>query len=111
MNYWQGDKISLRAMEESDADFFYETLQDMDIQKNESDIRVPISHKACADFAMEQASKGNNNSSPLLLRIKIRIGWEWLLRLWKIAGWEFLRVVFLLSQNFKEKVMQKKLYL
>lgn len=33
MNYWQGDKIYLRAMEESDADFFYETLQDMDIQK------------------------------------------------------------------------------
>ena len=36
MNYWQGNKICLRAMEESDADFFYETLQDMDIQKNES---------------------------------------------------------------------------
>lgn len=35
MNYWQGDKIYLRAMEESDADFFYETLQDMDIQKND----------------------------------------------------------------------------
>lgn len=33
MNYWQGQKISLRAMEESDADFFYETLQDVDIQK------------------------------------------------------------------------------
>lgn len=33
MNYWQGDKICLRAMEESDADFFYETLQDMEIQK------------------------------------------------------------------------------
>ncbi len=35
MNYWQGANICLRAMEESDADFFYETLQDMDIQKNE----------------------------------------------------------------------------
>ena len=46
MNYWQGDNICIRAMEESDADFFYETLQDMDIQKNESDIRVPMSHKA-----------------------------------------------------------------
>lgn len=33
MNYWEGNKICLRAMEESDADFFYETLQDMDIQK------------------------------------------------------------------------------
>ena len=33
MNHWQGDKICLRAMEESDADFFYETLQDMEIQK------------------------------------------------------------------------------
>lgn len=43
MNYWQGDNICIRAMEESDADFFYETLQDMDIQKNESDIRVPMS--------------------------------------------------------------------
>lgn len=54
-------------MEESDADFFYETLQDMDIQKNESDIRVPMLHKACADFAMEQASKGNDNLSPFRL--------------------------------------------
>ena len=26
MNHWQGDKICLRAMEKSDADFFYETL-------------------------------------------------------------------------------------
>lgn len=67
MNYWQSEKICLRAMEESDADFFYETLQDMEIQKNESDIRVPMSHKACADFAMEQASKGNDSSSPFLI--------------------------------------------
>lgn len=57
--------------------FFYETLQDMDIQKNESDIRVPMSHKACADFAMEQASKGNDNSSPFLIiedKDKNRVG-------------------------------------
>lgn len=77
MNYWQGDNICIRAMEESDADFFYETLQDMDIQKNESDIRVPMSHKACANFAMEQASKGNDNSSPFLIiedKDKNRVG-------------------------------------
>ena len=77
MNYWQGNKICLRAMEESDADFFYETLQDMDIQKNESDIRVPMSQKACADFAMEQASKGNDNTSPFLIiedKDKNRVG-------------------------------------
>lgn len=77
MNYWEGNKICLRAMEESDADFFYETLQDMDIQKNESDIRVPMSHKACEDFAMEQASKGNDNVSPFLIiedKDKNRVG-------------------------------------
>ena len=77
MNYWQGKNICLRAMEESDADFFYETLQDMDIQRNESDIRVPMSHKACADFAMEQASKGNDNLSPFLIiedKEKNRVG-------------------------------------
>lgn len=77
MNYWQGNNICLRAMEESDADFFYETLQDMDIQRNESDIRVPMSHKACADFAMEQASKGNDNLSPFLIiedKEKNRVG-------------------------------------
>ncbi|MCI8349631.1 MAG: GNAT family N-acetyltransferase [Oscillospiraceae bacterium] len=67
MNYWQGDKICLRAMEESDADFFYETLQDIEIQKNESDIRVPMSRKACADFVAEQAAKGNDNTSPFLM--------------------------------------------
>lgn len=54
-------------MEESDADFFYEALQDMDIQKNESDIRIPMSHKACEDFAAAQAAKGNNNTSPFLI--------------------------------------------
>ena len=48
MNYWQGDKIFLRAMEESDA-----------------------------DFAMEQVSKGNDNSSPFLIiedKDKNRVG-------------------------------------
>ena len=54
-------------MEETDADFFYETLRDMDIQKNESDIRVPMSHKACEAFAAEQAAKGNDNLSPFLI--------------------------------------------
>ena len=67
MNYWQGKKVCLRAMEENDADFFYEILQDMDIQRNESDIRVPMSKKACEDFAQEQASKGNDNTSPFLI--------------------------------------------
>ncbi len=26
-----------------------------------------MSHKACADFAMKQSSKGNDNSSPFLI--------------------------------------------
>lgn len=54
-------------MEESDADFFYETLQNADIQRNESDIRVPVSQKVCTDFAAEQASKVNDNTSPFLI--------------------------------------------
>lgn len=109
MNYWQGDNICIRAMEESDADFFYETLQDMDIQKNESDIRVPMSHKACADFAMEQASKGNDNSSPFLIiedKDKNRVGMA-------SPSIEDSRVGVLLSGifirpwSFKEKDMQR----
>ena len=67
MNYWQGKNICLRAMEESDADFFFDALQNMDIQRNESDIRVPMSHKACEAFAAEQAARGNDNTSPFLI--------------------------------------------
>ncbi len=67
MNYWQGRNICLRAIELADADFFFKALHDMNIQKNESDIRIPMSRKACADFVEEQASKGNDDLSPFLI--------------------------------------------
>lgn len=67
MNYWQGKKICLRAIEPDDADFLFQALKNTNIQKNESDIRVPMSHKACVAFVEEQASKGNDNTSPFLV--------------------------------------------
>lgn len=67
MNYWQGAKIRLRAIEEFDCDFFHNALQAAEIQKYDSDIRVPMSRKACLEFAREQASKGNDNTSPFLI--------------------------------------------
>lgn len=67
MNFWQGKNICLRAIEPDDADLFFEALKNADIQKNEADIRVPMSRKACVAFAEEQASKGNENRSPFLI--------------------------------------------
>ena len=67
MNFWEGKNIRLRAIEEDDADLFFEALQNMEIQRNESDIRMPMSHKASVDFAIEQSLKDNGNNSPFLI--------------------------------------------
>lgn len=69
MNYWQGKNITLRAMEPDDYNLFFEALQDESIQKNESDIRIPMSLNACKDFALNQSLKGNDNESPFLIMV------------------------------------------
>ncbi len=70
-----------------------------------------MSHKACVDFAVEQASKGNDNDSPFLIieaKDKNRVGMA-------SPSMEDRRVGvftsgFLSSRNFKEKVMPGKPY-
>jgi len=65
--YWQGKKVRLRAMEETDGGLFYEILHTQEIQINEADIRVPASRASCDAFAAEQAAKGNSETSPFLV--------------------------------------------
>ena len=65
--YWHGEKVRLRAMEETDGGLFYEILHTQEIQKYESDVRVPASHASCDAFAVEQAAKGNGETSPFLV--------------------------------------------
>ena len=65
--YWRGEKIRIRAMEEDDADIFMAGLQNADIQRNECEIKIPMSQKACENFAAEQAAMGNDNRSPFLV--------------------------------------------
>jgi RimJ/RimL family protein N-acetyltransferase len=67
MNFWQGEHIRLRAIEPDDSEFFFTALQDASIQKYESDIRIPMSLKACNDLVLSEASKGNDNDSPFLI--------------------------------------------
>ena len=67
MNYWQGPKVRLRAMEPDDGDYFFHILQDVDIQRCEADLRLPMSLEACRAFAREQAAKGNNDPAPFLM--------------------------------------------
>ncbi len=69
MNYWQGKNVTLRAMEPDDYEYFYESLQDATIQKNEADIRIPMSLEACKEFALHQSQKGNDNDNPFLIII------------------------------------------
>lgn len=67
MNFWQGKKVILRAMEESDGGLFYEILRMQEIQRNEAEIKVPASRASCDAFAVEQAAKGNGETSPFLV--------------------------------------------
>ncbi|MBQ3223173.1 MAG: GNAT family N-acetyltransferase [Clostridia bacterium] len=67
MNFWQGKKVVLRAMEESDGGLFYEILRTQEIQRNEAEIKVPASRASCDAFAVEQAAKGNGETSPFLV--------------------------------------------
>jgi len=67
MNFWKGEKITLRAIEPEDYNLFFEALQDATIQKYESDIRIPMSQNASKDFALNQSLKGNDNDSPFLI--------------------------------------------
>lgn len=59
MNYWQEEHIRLRAVEPEDGEFFFETLTDTLIQNYVSDIRIPMALKACKDWAVNEATKGN----------------------------------------------------
>ena len=65
--YWHGEKVRLRAMEETDGGLFYKILHTQEIQKYESDVRVPASRASCDAFAAEQAAKGNGETSPFLV--------------------------------------------
>ena len=67
MYYWQGQKVRLRAMEETDGGLFYEILCSQEIQRNEADIRIPSSRMSCDAFAADQAAKGNDNPAPFLV--------------------------------------------
>lgn len=67
MEYWQGEKVTLRAMEQTDGGLFYEILHTLEIQKNESNLRVPMSRAACDAFAAEQAGLGNGTPAPFLV--------------------------------------------
>ena len=67
MNYWQGEHIRLRAVEPEDGEFFFESLADASIQNNVSDIRIPMSRRACDDWAMNEAAKGNDRDSATLV--------------------------------------------
>jgi RimJ/RimL family protein N-acetyltransferase len=67
VNYWQGEHIRLRAVEPEDGKFFYEALNEASIQNYVSDIRIPMSLKACQDWAVEEAAKGNNRESTTLI--------------------------------------------
>lgn len=67
MNYWQGEHIRLRAVEPEDGEFFFESLADAAIQNDVSDIRIPMSRKACDDWAMNEATKGNDRDSATLV--------------------------------------------
>jgi len=67
MNFWKGEKITIRAMESDDYDFLFEIIQDSRIQKHESDIRIPLSLEACKDWASTESLKGNNNNAPFLI--------------------------------------------
>lgn len=67
MNYWCGEKVELRAIEPDDYDIFYNILKEADIQKFESDIRLPMSIEACKEFAQSQSLRGNDNTCPFLI--------------------------------------------
>lgn len=67
MNYWQGEHIRLRAVEPEDGEFFFESLADALIQNYVSDIRIPMSLKACIDWAVNEATKGNDRDSTTLV--------------------------------------------
>ncbi|MDO4740067.1 MAG: GNAT family protein [Eubacteriales bacterium] len=67
MDYWQGKKVRLRAMEETDGGLFYEILHAEEVQRNEAEIRLPASRASCDAFAAEQAAKGNNEPAPFLV--------------------------------------------
>lgn len=47
MNYWRGEKICIRAMEEDDGDLFYQCIQNMEIQYI---LTEPIMMKSCMDL-------------------------------------------------------------
>jgi RimJ/RimL family protein N-acetyltransferase len=67
MNYWQGEKIIIRAMESDDFEFLFDILKDSRIQKYESDIRIPMSLEACKEWASTESKKGNDNEEPFLI--------------------------------------------
>jgi len=67
MNFWQGKKVVLRAMEETDGGLFYDILRTQEIQRYEAEIHVPASRASCDAFAAEQAGKGNRETSPFLV--------------------------------------------
>ena len=67
MNFWQGRKITIRAVEPDDYKLFFAILKDAGIQKNEADIRVPMSLEACKSWTLKESQKGNDNDSPFLI--------------------------------------------
>lgn len=67
MYFWQGKKVTLRAMEETDGGLFYEILRTQEIQRYEAEIKVPASRASCDAFAAEQAAKGNGETAPFLV--------------------------------------------
>lgn len=72
MNYWESETMTIRAIEADDYDIFYEILKDESIQRNEADIRFPMSLEACKAFALEQSLKGNDYDYPVLILVEKR---------------------------------------
>lgn len=59
MSYWRNQVVVLRAFEESDAAFFYETLNRYDMQYGNCDIRFPASMKSAENIVAGCAERDN----------------------------------------------------
>lgn len=55
MHYWENKNVLLRSVEDDDWEIFFKSVNNSDIQRYVSDIRAPMSQRACKNWAMTES--------------------------------------------------------